>query len=430
MRPLRDAPELVSIGESAKLALDTLWTHKLRASLTILGIIIGVTAIAAMTSLVRGLDLQVVGELRDIGSDHLFIRKYAGRIITDEREWLRLERRPDITVSDAEAIAALPSVADSDIMVGAAFPARLTISWRNQQTDQDVFGTTPRYPTINASDIEEGRYFSSSEVANGARVAVIGPGIADALFGPVDPVGKDVRIGGLKYRVVGIFEERIFLISGQSKDNRVVVPYTSYHRDFESRAAGRPVDDPDMDILLTVVPAAKAGVERARDDITFLMRARHKLRPGEENDFDIVDQSSFLELWDQITGSVFLTMVVISSIALLVGGIGVMNIMLVSVTERTREIGVRKALGARRRDILWQFLVEAAVMTGIGGVFGVLVGGALAIVVSNLIGLPVAMSATSFVIGVGASSAIGIFFGLWPASKAARLDPIDALRYE
>ena len=185
-----------------------------------------------------------------------------------------------------------------------------------------------------------------------------------------------------------------------------------------------------MDLMAAIVPADSVLVDDARDQVTFLMRRRHDLRPGEESDFDIITQSNFLELWDQITGSVFLAMIVISSIALMVGGIGVMNIMLVSVTERTREIGIRKAIGARRLDILWQFLVEAAVLTGIGGIFGVAIGSALGAGVSKLINFPVALEPWSFVVGVGFSVAIGIFFGLYPATRAAALDPIEALRYE
>lgn len=424
-RPSR-APAFAGFHESARMALDTLWANKLRSFLTILGIVIGVTAIAGMTSLIGGLDQRITGEIKDIGADNLFIRKWAGRIITDEREMMRLDRRPDLTVDDAEAIGNLPSVSVIDLMLGAAWPVTETLSYRGEKVSLQVFGTTHNYSIVNSADIDHGRFFTASEVRNRNRVVVLGEGVVEELMPHVDPVDKVIRIGGRPYRVVGTFEEQIVLLSGQTRDTRVVLPYTSFYRDF---GGGARFDD-SMDILVTAVPTEAAGVEEARDDMTFLMRQRHRLRPGEENDFDIITQSNFLELWDQITGSVFLAMIVISSIALMVGGIGVMNIMLVSVTERTREIGVRKALGARRRDILWQFLIEAAVLTGIGGVFGVVIGGALGAGVARLIGFPVALSPTAFAIGVVFSAAIGIGFGLFPANKAANLDPIEALRYE
>ena len=312
---------------------------------------------------------------------------------------------------------------DTDVMVGTGpTPTSRPLSYRGHRTTQDILGTSDRYAAINAADVASGRFFSASEVANRNRVVVLGQGVTDVLFPHLDPIGKMIRIGGLPYEVVGVFEEQSLLIWGQTKDNRVIVPYTSFHRDFDP--------NPELDLMVTIVPEVTAGLERARDDVTFLLRQRHKLRPGEESDFDIVTQSNFLELWDQITGSVFLAMIVISSIGLMVGGIGVMNIMLVSVTERTREIGIRKALGARRRDILWQFLVEATVLTGIGGIFGVLIGSALGAGVAKLINFPVAIPVWSFFAGVGFSAAVGIFFGIFPAHKAATLDPIEALRHE
>lgn len=417
---------VAGVGESARMALETLWAHKLRSFLTILGIVIGVTAIAAMTSLVRGLDEQIVGQIKEIGADNLYIRKYAGQIVTDEREMMRLERRPDITIDDAREMEGLPSVAMVDIMLGAAWPVNETLSYRGEKINLQMVGTSENYPLINSADVDEGRFFTASEVRNKNRVVVLGVGVTGELMPHLDPVGKTIRIGRHPYTVVGVFEEQSVLLWGQTKDTRVVLPYTAFYRDF---GGGARFGD-RMDVLVTAVPTETAGVEEAQGDMTYLMRQRHRLRPGEENDFDIITQSSFLELWDQITGSVFLAMIVISSIALMVGGIGVMNIMLVSVTERTREIGVRKALGARRSDILWQFLVEAAVLTGIGGVFGVLIGGALGAGVASLIDFPVALSPTAFAIGVGFSAAIGIGFGLFPANKAANLDPIEALRYE
>jgi len=412
-----------SIGESARMGLATLWAHKLRSFLTIVGIVIGVTAIVGMTALVRGLDETITGEIQDIGADHLFIRKWGGRVVTGEREFLRLERRPGITEGDVAAMAALPEIGLYDVMLGTGpMQAMVQLSYRDHDVNLPVLGTSETYAIVNAAEIDRGRFFSGPEVRNKNRVVVIGSGVVEALFPQLDPVGKTIRMSGLPYTVVGVFEEQSLLLWGQTKDQRVLVPYTSFHRDFEMTT--------EMDIMATMVPSEGTNVDDARDAMTFVMRQRHDLRPGEESDFDIVTQANFLELWDQITGSVFLAMIVISSIALMVGGIGVMNIMLVSVTERTREIGVRKALGARRRDILWQFLVEAGVLTGIGGVFGVAIGSLVGAGAAKLISFPVSLPVWSFVIGVGASTAIGVFFGLYPAGKAAAMDPIEALRYE
>ena len=295
---LRDNQSLTQIRESARMAIDTLVAHKLRSFLTILGIVIGVTAIVGMTSLVRGLDESIVGDIKEIGANHLYVRKWGGRIVAGEREFLRLERRPEINEADVRSIAReVGTVQNYDIMLGTGpFPVHQSVSYGANETDEDVLGVSEQYPIVSAADMASGRFFTASEVRNSTRVVVLGKGVVDVLFPHIDPVGKTIRLGGLAYTVLGVFEEQALLLFGQTKDDRVVIPYTSLHRDFESGG--------EMDIMLVLVPTSAETVDDTRDEVTFLMRSRHNLRPGEENDFDIITQSNFLDLWDQITGSI------------------------------------------------------------------------------------------------------------------------------
>jgi putative ABC transport system permease protein len=414
----------IDFGESLGVALGTLRANKLRSVLTVIGIVIGVTSIVGMTALVRGLDRSVTGSIESFGSTNLFLRKWGGRIVTSDEEFERLERRPDITEADAREIERrVPGVARTDKLYGTGpEEKRTTLRYRGQTLeDLHILGASETYLLFNDSEIADGRMFTGPEVRSANRVVVVGQAVAEKLFPHVDPIGKRIAIGGRPYTVVGVLVKKDLSLFLMHEDNRVIIPYTAYKRDFAKE---------DDTLMVLVQPATTEQFGAVRDGIIALMRLRHDLPYEAENDFDVLDSRTFLELWDQISNAVFLTMIVISSIGLMVGGIGVMNIMLVSVTERTREIGVRKAVGARRRDILLQFLVEAAILTGIGGVGGVVLGTLLALLVAHLASFPVAIPAWSYAVGVGFSSLIGIFFGLYPANKAARLDPIAALRWE
>ena len=413
----------LDLGESLSVALGTLRAHKLRSFLTVLGIVIGITTIVAMTSLVRGLDRSVTGSIKSFGSTNLFLRKWGGRL-PDEEEFHELERRRDITEEDARAILRrVPGVAEIDKMYGTGPGAKAaTLRYRgNVAKDLFVLGASETYLTFNNSEIADGRMFTESEVRASRRVVVLGRAVADQLFPHVDPLGKRIRIRGFPYTVAGILQKHDLHVFFENEDDRVVIPYTAYVRDLA---------DEDDTLMVLIQPESPEIFSQVRNSIIGLMRLRHRLPHDAENDFDLLDSTTFLDLWRQITGAVFLAMIVISSIGLMVGGIGVMNIMLVSVTERTREIGIRKAVGARRRDILLQFLVEAVILTAIGGVVGVILGTLLAMLAARLVSFPLAIPPWSYALGVGFSSLIGIFFGLFPANKAARLDPIAALRYE
>jgi putative ABC transport system permease protein len=414
----------VDLGEAFASALASLRVAKLRSFLTVLGILIGVTTIVGMTSLVRGLDRSVTGSIESFGSTNLFLRKWGGRIVNSDREFRELEARPDITEDDVRVLARrIPTIAKMDLLLGTGPEQKqVTLRYRNNRADDlPVLGVSETYLELNDSEMAEGRMFTAGEVRAARRVVLLGPAVAEVLFPHVDPVGKRIGMGGRPYTVLGVLQKKDLTLFLMNEDRRVIVPWTSYRRDFA---------DEDDTLMAMIQPAGPDVFEETRSAIIAIMRLRHGLAHDEENDFDVLDSRDFLDLWNQISGAVFLTMIVISSIGLMVGGIGVMNIMLVSVTERTREIGVRKAVGARRRDVLLQFLVEAVILTLVGGVAGVVCGTLLAVGAAGLVNFPLAIPPWAYAVGVGFSSLIGIVFGIFPANKAARLDPIEALRYE
>jgi putative ABC transport system permease protein len=291
-------------------------------------------------------------------------------------------------------------------------------------------GTTERYVDINFAKMFAGRSFTEQEVQRTRKVAVVGYGVYEALFEKrgIDPIGKPIRAGGVEYTVIGVVGKRPSPGGFAGADDFAIVPYTAFRKQFgnEKRQRG-PFGIP---VMIAVLPKDGVTREEAMSEVETIMRIRHGLTLDKPNDFDLVTSDAILRVWDQISAAILLSLVVISSIALMVGGIGVMAIMTISVTERTREIGVRKAIGARRREILVQFLIEAAVLTSVGGLLGVLLGSAIGLIVNVISGFPVSLPWWSFALGLGFSASIGIFFGMLPAWRASRLDPIEALRYE
>jgi putative ABC transport system permease protein len=423
------------LREVVLLALDTLRTNKLRSGLTVLGIVIGITAIVGMTSLIRGFDESLRDSIRELGPNTIFLAKFSGVSLAAGRDFDELLRRPNLTIEDAQAIEKLsPSVGVVDIWLGAGGPpTQERVSYRGERTKMlGILGATEHFAEINFLGLQAGRFFTESEVARRRNVVVLGQTPYDALFGQsgTDPVGKKVRIGAVEYTVIGVVGKRPSAGGfNLGQDDFVVIPQTTYRKQFGIQIFRRG-GITHQSVMIAVAPREDGLRETLVTEIEEIMRIRHGLTLDEANDFDVVTQDAALDVWNQVSRAVFLALVVISSIALMVGGIGVMAIMMISVTERTREIGVRKALGARRREILFQFLAEAAVLTAVGGILGIACGSGIGVLVSVATGFPVSLPWWSFALGLGFSAAVGIFFGMVPAIRAARLDPIEALRYE
>jgi putative ABC transport system permease protein len=425
------------LKDTALLALDTLRANKLRSSLTILGIVIGITSIVGMTSLIRGFDQSMQQSMKELGPNTIFIAKISGLSLTSGASFVELARRPSITVDDMQAIKKLaPSVGLIDIWLGAGGnPTMERVFYRGERTKQiAVMGTTEKFVDINFVNLVAGRSFTDTEVQRRKALAVLGYGPYESLFEKkgLDPIGKKVRVGAVEYTVVGVMGKRPGiggLNAGQ--DDFVIIPHTTFRRQFgsERRSMGGPFGG-GPGAMIATVPREGYTRDQMLAEVEEIMRIRHDLTLDKPNDFDIVTQDAALKLWEQISRAILLALVVISSIALMVGGIGVMSIMTISVTERTREIGVRKAIGARKREILTQFLIEAVVLTCVGGVIGIILGSAIGLLVSMASGFPVSLPLSSFALGLGFSATVGIFFGIFPAWRAARLDPIEALRYE
>ena len=414
------------------MGIDTLRANKLRSGLTIVGVVIGITAIVGMTSLVRGFDQSLRAMMEELGPNTIFVAKFSGLSVMSGYDFLELLRRPNITEGDARAIERRDSVQFVDVMFGGGFSAKMErIYYRGEKTKQSIIiGASEYFAQVGFIPLKEGRVFTATELRHRRPVVVLGQAPYKSLFPLTDPIGKKVRIGGQQYTVVGVLGERPSpggFNAGQ--DEIAIIPYTKYQTHFGMRGRRMIHGGVHRDVTVVVVPR-DGEREQAMQDIEETMRIRHRLRLDEANDFDLVTQDAMLRIWEQTTQAIFLGLVVISSIALLVGGIGVMAIMTMSVTERTNEIGLRKALGARRREILWQFLVEAATLTTAGGVLGVLLGSGTGLLVHYVSGFPISLPWWSFALGLGFSATIGLVFGMAPAIKASRLDPIEALRHE
>ena len=421
------------LQEIVVMAVTTIRTQKMRSGLTILGIVIGITSIVGMTSLIRGFDESLRDSIREIGPDTVFVAQFSGLSLMSGADFNELLKRPTLTPADARAIKrqAAESIAQVMITIGEDGSARSRASYEGERTKLlSIVGTTHDYPDVYHVTLEHGRFFTEGEVSHRRRVVVLGQTPYQALFPQVDPIGKTVRIGNQPYTVIGVIGPRAGigpLDAGQ--DDIALIPYSAHSTQFGTRVT-RSRRGRLQFLLIGAVPREGVVREDAIRDVTEVMRIRHGLRLDEPNDFDIMTQDAALRLWDQVSSATFLALVAISSIALMVGGIGVMAIMTISVKERTREIGTRKAIGARRREILWQFLLEAVFLTAIGGALGILFGSGIGMGVHYATDFPVSLPWWSFAIGIGFSATVGIVFGIVPAIRASGLDPIEALRYE
>ena len=422
------------------MSIDTLRASKMRSALTVLGVVIGITSIVGMTSLIRGFDESLRDSIRELGPNTIFVQKMGALSMASGKSFREVLKRPNLTIEDARAIAKeAPSVALIDVWLGAmGGNSRNRIFYKSARTKPlTIFGATENFAAVSFVPIVLGRFFVPTEVDHRRQVVVLGQTAYQSLFSNVDPIGKKVRIGGNEFSVIGVTGKRPAPGGfNTGADDFAVIPYTTHEKFYgkvptgKNRADGQITNNMFRSAMIAVVPRENAGRAAAMAEVEQILRIRHGLKLDEPNDFDLVTQDAILKIWDQVSQATVLALIVISSIALMVGGIGVMAIMMISVTERTREIGVRKALGARRREILWQFLIEAAFLTSVGGLLGIFFGSAIGMVVHWVTGFPVSLPWWSFALGIGFSASIGIFFGLFPAIKASRLDPIEALRYE
>ncbi len=409
-----------ALWENVRLALEALRVARLRAALTILGVVIGVATVMTMASIVEGIRNQIVGTIEVAGPTTFYVlKKFSQTPLNPDALPRDVRIRPDLSEAEAARIRRLPEIGYAALW--AQTLARVEVEGTRTQP-MAVFGADDGFPRIQGGELVAGRWFTRAELLGGGAVVVLQDETARRLFGELTPLGAWVRIGGRPARVVGLWEEpgNIFAPPGQAVG--AVVPYRFLDRQFAL--------DRTNALWIPVKPRDGVSVAAAQEAVLTVLREMRGLRPGQGNTFDLITQDQILDTFNSVTSVFFLVMLVLSGIALLVGGIGVMAIMTVSVTSRTREIGVRKALGATRRDILQQFLVEAATLTGIGGVVGVAVGLLLGRLAAGALEVAPVISPVITAVAVVVSVGIGLLFGLLPARRAARLDPIEALRHE
>jgi putative ABC transport system permease protein len=402
--------------DSILIALQAIWANKLRSFMTVLGNIVAVTSIVTVVTLIQGMNGMVKDAIvSDIGADNFTVQRVPPVFSEDEAE--RNRSNPLITLDEAEAIRKFSPLI---VSVAAQAGRNSTVSYRREEINNaNIQGVTSSYSDFSTFSVERGRMMSAVEVERGQHVTILGYSLADRLFGDIDPIEKTVKIAGIGFRVVGVSEQKGSFF-GNSQDNFAVVPLDAYQRLFGARQS----------LTLMVKPVSTDRMPDAMDDAMVALRVSRHLKPSAPNNFGVLTSDTILDLYRQVTSGIFAVLVGIVALSLVVGGIVIMNIMLMVVTERTREIGLRKALGAKRKDIMSQVLTESITLSTLGGVIGILLGSLAATLIAALTPLPARLEMWSVVLGVGITAVVGLFFGAYPASRAASLDPIEALRRE
>jgi putative ABC transport system permease protein len=407
---------LITLREATLLALDTLRSHKLRTFLTLLGVILAVTTLVSVMSVLNGLNLYVSTKIANLGSNAFILDKFG--IITDYGAWLRAQKRPALKMADyyamKEDLHYARNVAGEEDSTADVHNGRLIDEAVN------LIGATPEFTIVENFDVAAGRAFTEEDELHRAAICFIGHDVATQLFPATDPIGHEIRVGEEQYQIVGV-AKALGTVLGQSQDNFVMIPLSTY------REAWAKAED---SITIFIQAISTDAIPAATDEARVLLRARHHQRYDDPDDFGIIESSSITDLWKKLTTNIFGIAVWLTSVFLVVGGIVIMNIMLASVTERTREIGVRKSLGARRRDIVLQFLMESSTLAAAGGAVGVVLAEGLTLLVRATTPMPMSVPIYSILIALLLSSAVGLFFGIYPAVRASRLDPIEALRTE
>jgi putative ABC transport system permease protein len=410
---------MTSLLDTVAMALGTLRANVLRSILTLLGIVIGSSTVVGMMSLTEGLRLKLNSDFSVLGAGAFMVTRWPA-VSFGPMDHRRYERRHTLTREQGDALRALPHVKHVSVESWTSRPERLSTRERQTKQNIQVAGAEPDYEFANGISVAAGRFLTASDVLLGRRVAFVGADVADLLFPKQDPLGQEVRIRGVPFEVIGVADRRGSILGLESKDGFAAVPWTAYDVAFGKT----------RDMAIGVVATAPEDAPRALDETIATLRRVRGVAPFEENDFEVFSNETMSDLFDSLARMVGTATFGVCALALLVGGIGIMNIMLVSVTERTREIGIRMALGARRRRILAQFLVESVALSALGGLAGVVLGAALALLAREVFQVPASIPAWAVIVSLASACGAGLVFGIYPAARASKLDPVEAMRTE